>query len=200
LTGTRSTLGPNDQPSFDGVQPLIRPVQRVPENRRTVTFARHCVVAVPEENHPDSVAGCGRQGAPDVRGAMDNWIHVAGCAYSQEEEQLVLAGYCFGTREVARKKPTDHRGQHIQPYLAIDPLQAMAGFGYTTYDCVDADQGPSLRPVDLLVPAGLNGRLDVDVLAGLIAVEPQVSDALEIQAAPRGPGLLGAGPRRAGGP
>jgi hypothetical protein len=77
---------------------------------------------------------------------------------------------------------TDHRGQHIEPFLATDPLPAMASFGYATYDCVDADQGPGLGAVDMLVPAGLDAGLDVKGLAGLIAVQPQVSAALELQA------------------
>jgi hypothetical protein len=115
---------------------------------------------------------------------MDDWIQVAGCpAYSQEEAQLVLAGYCFGTHKVARTALTDQRGQPVQSYLATDPLPAIASFGYTTYDCIDVDQGPRLGPVDLLVPAGLNGRLNVERLAALKAVKRQVSDALEIQAA-----------------
>jgi hypothetical protein len=114
---------------------------------------------------------------------MDNWMQVAGCAYSQEEAQLVLAGYCFGTREVPRKAPRDHRGGRVQPFLATDPLPAVQWFGYATYDCIDASEGPVLGPVDLLVPAGLNGRLDVAVMTGLLAVERQVSDALAVQAA-----------------
>jgi hypothetical protein len=114
---------------------------------------------------------------------MDDWIQVAGCGYSQEEAQLVLAGYCFGTREVHWKELRDYRGERIQPLPTTNPFPAVAWFGYATYDCVAASEGPALGPVDLLVPAGLNGRLDVAVMTGLMAVEQEVSDALVVQAA-----------------
>jgi uncharacterized protein DUF6308 len=114
---------------------------------------------------------------------MEHWVQVAGYPYSEEEARLVLAGYCFGTREeVQRTKLWDYRGERVHPFTATEPLPALRWFGYATYDCLDGSDGPALEPVDLLVPAALNGRLDVEVMAGLMAVREQVSKALEVQA------------------
>ena len=95
----------------------------------------------------------------------------------------MLAGYCFGTREVQRTELRDYRGERVRAFTATEPLPALRWFGYATYDCLDSSDGPTLEPVDLLIPAALNGRLDVEVMAGLVAVAPQVSAALAAQAA-----------------
>lgn len=128
---------------------------------------------------------------------MDAWVQVAGCPYSEEEAQLVLAGYCFGTQEVQWTELRDYRGERVPAFAATEPLPALPCFGCAPYNCLDGSEGSALEPVDLLVPAALNGRLDVEVMAGLVAV-PKASAALAVQAA-HGARLLRARPQRAGG-
>jgi hypothetical protein len=53
---------------------------------------------------------------------MDAWVQVAGCPYSEEEAQLVLAGYCFGTQEVQRTELRDYRGERVPAFAATEPV------------------------------------------------------------------------------
>src|SRR5258706_15854021 len=62
-----------------------------------------------------------------------------------KDAKLAVAGYAFGTREI-----TGPSGSEQAPR-----------WGYRTYDCIAASAGQEFSHLDILVAAGLNGRLDV---------------------------------------
>lgn len=91
-----------------------------------------------------------------------------------EDALQQAVGYAFA---IDRLKPKAQATGHVG-----DPLAEHLGgrWAYRTYDCIPADPGSRLGHVDLLVASGLNGRLSARKIASLIAVEPEVSDALEL--------------------
>lgn len=89
-----------------------------------------------------------------------------------DEAFFVVLGYAFGTRPFKWGKPRDAVGERPDETTAWR-------WGYQTYDCVDRHPGTSLAGVDFLVAAGLNARIDVSVVASLLAVEPEASEALK---------------------
>lgn len=73
------------------------------------------------------------------------------------DARSVLAGYAFETETVEKRNHETTRPR----------------WGYRTYDCIPPDPGPTLGPIDLLVAAGLNGRVNVKRMASLLqAAEP----------------------------
>jgi hypothetical protein len=80
--------------------------------------------------------------------------------FSLKDARLAVAGYAFGTREIAPPStPKILRG-------AFEP-ELVPRWGYRTFDCIPASEGEAFSDSDILVAAGLNGRLDVDSVAAL---------------------------------
>jgi hypothetical protein len=77
---------------------------------------------------------------------------------SPEDARLAVAGYAFGTREI-RPSPKAFSGAFEQ--------ELASRWGYRTYDCIPASEDNEFTDLDILVAAGLNGRLGVDSVAAL---------------------------------
>lgn len=77
--------------------------------------------------------------------------------FSTGDARLAVAGYAFGTRVI---EPDRTMAGAFEPELA--PL-----WGYRTYDCVPASAGDDFSNLDILVAAGLNGRLDISAVGAL---------------------------------
>jgi hypothetical protein len=91
-------------------------------------------------------------------------IHIAGkISYELQDAQRVLAGYAFG--QAPMRSPKGHE-------------LSRARWGYRTYDCVPPASSHELEPIDILVAAGLNGRLDVRSVASMMAVASEAGSAL----------------------
>jgi hypothetical protein len=84
-------------------------------------------------------------------------------SYSYDEALAVIVGYAFGTTTLS---------------VSDGSLRTRARWGYRTYDCIPPADSTKLEPVDLLVGAGLNARLDVDTVASLIVVSAEAGTAL----------------------
>jgi hypothetical protein len=97
-------------------------------------------------------------------------IALGQCQYSLADAKESVAGYAFADRPVR---------------TATAPK-----WGYRTYDCIQAGPGPGFEPTDILVPAGLNGRLDVKAIGALQGVMPRVKP-LMAEAASRAPDFTG---------
>lgn len=67
--------------------------------------------------------------------------------FTLAEAKAAVAGYAFAMRAI---------GSERAPWWA-----------YRTYDCVPASPGPGFSDLDILVAAGLNGRLDVSAIGAL---------------------------------
>jgi Family of unknown function (DUF6308) len=88
---------------------------------------------------------------------------------SMEEARAVIAGYAFGTEKI--------QGPFRQPVLR-------PRWAYRTYDCIAASEGDEFSDVDVLVAAGLNGRLDVPAIGALqLAVRQAAQPLAEATAA-----------------
>jgi hypothetical protein len=83
--------------------------------------------------------------------------------YSYDEALAVIVGYAFGTTALSSSE---------------DDPRTRARWGYRTYDCVPPADGTQLEPIDLLVGAGLNARLDVHTVASMITVSEEAGAAL----------------------
>jgi hypothetical protein len=81
------------------------------------------------------------------------------CEIKLECARLAVFGYAFGTREVRPSRQKSFRG-------AFEP-QAAPRWGYRTYDCIPRSEGEEFTDLDVLVAAGLNGRVGVDSVAAL---------------------------------
>lgn len=93
-------------------------------------------------------------------------------SYLVETVRQVLAGYAFKTERIDFD-PGTRTAVGDPPVLEPRPV-----WGYRSYDCVPADSG-ALTDRDLLVSAGLNGRVDSKAFLSLRAAEPEVSRALQ---------------------
>lgn len=91
--------------------------------------------------------------------------------YNIERAKSVIAGYAWGTTPMRHKKRD--RWLSEPPKVAEVPRWA-----YATYDCIEPSEGPALSAQDLLVVAGLNGRITSDSLASMLAVADEVGDCL----------------------
>lgn len=98
-------------------------------------------------------------------------LKLLGRDYDPDEAFFVVLGYAFGTRPFKWRRPRGAIGERPSATTA-------RRWGYQTYDCVDRHPGTALAGADLLVAAGLNARIDVSVVASLLAVEPEASEAL----------------------
>lgn len=78
---------------------------------------------------------------------------------SPDDARLAVAGYAFGTRQL-RPSPQKVFSGAFEQELA-------ARWGYRTYDCIPASEDTEFTDLDILVAAGLNGRLGVDSVAAL---------------------------------
>lgn len=76
-----------------------------------------------------------------------------------ESARLALVGYAFGTREI-RPSPQKAYRAAFEPETA--PIWA-----YRTYDCLPPPEGEEFSDLDVLVAAGLNGRVGADSVAAL---------------------------------
>ncbi len=96
-------------------------------------------------------------------------ISLAGTAvYTLDQAKDVIAGYAFGTDVVApRAGPSRYRSYGTRPKPAQVPLWA-----YRSYDCVQPSDGPDASDMDLFVAAGLNSRVDVQLLSRLQIFAP----------------------------
>lgn len=84
-------------------------------------------------------------------------------SYELLEARQVLAGYAFG--QVPIHSTRGHE-------------RFRARWGYRTYDCVPPGPSVNLEPIDILVAAGLNGRLDVKSVASIMTVASEAGRAL----------------------
>jgi hypothetical protein len=75
------------------------------------------------------------------------------------DARLALAGYAFGSREVMPSRAKILRGAFSRELAPV--------WGYRTYDCVLPSTGEDFSDLDILVAAGLNGRLDAPAVAAL---------------------------------
>lgn len=98
-------------------------------------------------------------------------LTVLGNDVDPDEAFFVVLGYAFGTRPFKSGRRRGAVGERPNEKTAWR-------WGYQTYDCLGRHPGTSLAGVDLLVAAGLNARVDASVVASLIAVEPEASEAL----------------------
>jgi hypothetical protein len=93
-----------------------------------------------------------RRGAQGQIGCLEGLVMIniaAGrWAISLEEAKAAVAGYAFATR------PADDHGEAPK-------------WGYKTYDCVPASQGPEFSDLDIFVAAGLNAQLNVSAVGAL---------------------------------
>lgn len=97
---------------------------------------------------------------------------VNGQQHSIESAKFVLAGYAFATRPVS----FDSGSRAAVGDVPVLPDQAV--WGYRSYDCVPADPDGPLEERDLLVAAGLNGRLDSKGYLSLRTISSPVSAVL----------------------
>jgi len=77
---------------------------------------------------------------------------------SPDDARLAVLGYAFGTREV-RPSPKAFSGAFEQ--------ELAPRWGYCTHDCIARSDDTEFTDLDVLVAAGLNGRLGVDSVAAL---------------------------------
>ena len=96
---------------------------------------------------------------------------IAGKSFDIDQVKNVLAGYAFATRELRFRPPKS------MPLGETPDLSAVPRWAYRSFDCVGSTSGP-LSDGDLLIAAGLNGRLSSEKFLAMRAVAPLVSDAL----------------------
>lgn len=98
-------------------------------------------------------------------------LQVADGAVEPDEAVLVALGYAFANRKFIWKERRGAVGER--------PNAALVGrWAYRTYDCVKANESPELSGLDLFITAGLNGQPHARTVASLLAVAPEVSEAL----------------------
>lgn len=93
--------------------------------------------------------------------------------YELDEAEAVLAGYAFGTDPTTRWKPVRGPGYGGAPGSDPAPL-----WPYRTYDCVPPSPGPQVSAADVVVCAGGSAEASVRLVAGVLAVADEVSEAL----------------------
>src|ERR1022692_3208031 len=86
--------------------------------------------------------------------------------------RLAVLGYAFDPREVQPSPGKSFRG-------AFEP-QAASHWGYRTYDCIARSEGEEFNDLDVLVAAGLNGRVGVDSVAALRLAAGRAAEPLAI--------------------
>ncbi len=91
--------------------------------------------------------------------------------YALEDAKHCIRSYCFDSTAFVLDPVAPAYGP--PPRANERPRNA-----YRTYDCIPAANGSSLAGVDLLVAAGINGRIDVDVVASLLTVAAEVSESI----------------------
>ncbi len=92
--------------------------------------------------------------------------------YTLDEARSVVLGYAFDERSLRPTPVRSHKYGELPDRLRV------SRWGYSTYDCVPASPGSDLTDADMLVPAGLNGEVDLKALAGMRAVAPHVNEVL----------------------
>jgi hypothetical protein len=100
-------------------------------------------------------------------------IKVVGHEYTEHDARALLLGYAFGKDDLIWSR--QERAFGDRP--SSRPVRP--GWGYRSYDCIPASPGPRLEGVDLLIGAGLNGRVDAPVVLSIQLVASFVSDTLE---------------------
>jgi hypothetical protein len=98
-------------------------------------------------------------------------VRIGGHDMEAEEVKQIVTGYSFATREVAFTSP------NVTTELGSRPSLTTARWAYRSYDCIPASGGP-LDDRDLLIAAGINGRLDSTAFLAMQAVASDVSSAL----------------------
>ena len=83
--------------------------------------------------------------------------------FSLDEAKVAVAGYAFADRAIGREQAPR--------------------WGYRTYDCIPASPGPEFNDLDILVAAGLNGRLDVSAIGALRTATRRAGSLLATAAA-----------------
>jgi Family of unknown function (DUF6308) len=100
-------------------------------------------------------------------------IELAGLpSYSLTEAQAVIAGYVLARRRLNWQPP---RGAAFGPAPSNTQVPRWA---YATYDLVPGGLTAQPAPIDILVAAGLNGRIESRQFADIWAVLPQAFEAL----------------------
>jgi hypothetical protein len=93
--------------------------------------------------------------------------------YSLDEARAVIAGYAFATRPFAWRPPQGQSSLGEPPGARRVPIWA-----YETYDQVQGGKSQHAEATDILVAAGLNGRIDSKLFAVIKAVLPEAFRAL----------------------
>lgn len=90
--------------------------------------------------------------------------------FAAADARLALAGYAFGTREIQPSRAPALRDAFER--------ELAPRWGYLTYDCVRPSAGDDFSDQDILVAAGLNGRLDVAAFGALQLATRRAAPAL----------------------
>lgn len=88
-----------------------------------------------------------------------------------DDAKALIRGYAFGEEEVVVQWRT--------PELGESPgTLSRRRWGYRSFDCVPASDGPGLEPIDLFVVSGLNVSMNIERYEALNFVKDEVAAAV----------------------
>jgi hypothetical protein len=91
--------------------------------------------------------------------------------FNVDEVWDVVHGYAFDSVSVAARPPSG------PPFGSFPTGLEHPRYAYRSYDCVTSDDGP-LTMNDVLLTAGLNSRISATVAARIMAIAPELDEAL----------------------